>query len=145
MPTFLRDDDGVSSLAEDIPEKTRTLLLVLRSEQPVEQPPLEPQSLCKCHFVRSIDRLLPSLNRDLTLARNQASHFDRLLYNLPLALRHNARNNTPCLGFSCAEVPAGQRELHSTRLSNGLNEALGASTTGNDTEVDFGLTEDGGW
>ena len=119
----------------------RTLFLVLRREQRVEQPPLVPQTLRQGMLVRRIHRLLARLDSDRALARNGARHRDCLLHDLALAFPDDARHHAPVRRLFRGEVAAGEGELHGARLADGLREALRAAAAGDDADVDLGLAE----
>ena len=90
----------------------------------------------------SIDALLSGLDSNLTLLSDSAGDLDSFVNNRALA--NDTGDQATTLSIVSGKVASGENHLHSSGFADGFGQALRTTGTGNDTEVDLGLTKVGG-
>lgn len=89
-----------------------------------------------------VDQFLAHLNRRLAHFGNSTSSLESFVNKI--ISRNNLADKTQVQSLSSVQVDvACQNHFHGLGLTNSLDKTLGATSTGNNTQLDLGLTENG--
>lgn len=87
-----------------------------------------------------VDHFFTHLDRNLTHVGNNFGGLDGFINEV--IDRNNLRDKTQVESLIGIQVDVtSQDHFHSLGLTNGLNKTLSTTSTGNNTQLDFGLTE----
>lgn len=119
-------------------------LLVLGSEETVEQSPLILNTLLQRQLLALIHNFLARQHSNTAVTRDLRRRCNRFLQQLILAPLNDLRRKTPVPSILATEVIPRQDNLHRPALSNGASETLRRTGTGDNTKLDFRLSEGSG-
>mmetsp|Transcript_14924 Transcript_14924/g.22451 ORF Transcript_14924/g.22451 Transcript_14924/m.22451 type:complete len:224 (+) Transcript_14924:115-786(+) len=120
-------------------ESLHTLLLVSRCKHRVKNSTFESDSLSKIHLVRCIHGLFRHGNSWTRERGNLFTHLESL--SKQLLLRHHPADKPISFRLLCVYHISCENHLHRLSLSNGADQALGATAAWNNSQCDFRLAE----
>ena len=113
--------------------------MVLEREEGVEQSPLQHDALRQGRLIGGIDHLLGQLDR---IGRQGRDLLGRRHGRLDqVGQRHDTANQSAAFGLGGIHHPPGQDHVHGLGLADEAGQALGASGSGRDAQIDLGLAE----